>query len=106
MDVAGSHPKIRHLPQNCLAEMEVTTLYVDPGNVPCSAGIRAVSKSQITTSPERPTNTRPARGAPAYGPWSSPMVLVKKNDGSFRFCVDYRKHNEVTQKDELRFIYK
>ncbi|KRY02135.1 hypothetical protein T12_16101, partial [Trichinella patagoniensis] len=34
MDVAGSHPKIRHLPQNCLAEMEITALYVYPRKCP------------------------------------------------------------------------
>eukprot|EP00731_Ephydatia_muelleri_P009168 Em0004g1506a len=32
-------------------------------------------------------------------PWSSPIVLAKKHDGTTRFCVDYRKVNEVTRKD-------
>ena len=36
---------------------------------------------------------------PSTSPWSSPIVLVKTKDGSYRFCVDYLKLTLVTKND-------
>ena len=32
-------------------------------------------------------------------PWASAIVLVRKKDGSLRFCIDFRKLNARTVKD-------
>ena len=36
---------------------------------------------------------------PSHSPWSSPIILVRKKDGSTHFCIDFRKVNSITKKD-------
>jgi len=36
---------------------------------------------------------------PSQAPFSSPILFVKKHNGSLRFCIDFRKLNQITRKD-------
>ena len=68
-----------------------------------------IKQMPYRTSPEgkqeidRQVNNMLERGIiqESISAWSSPVVLVKKKDGSMRFCVDYRKLNKVTKKDSF-----
>ena len=37
---------------------------------------------------------------PSISPWGSPVLFLKKKDGSLRICIDYRQLNKVTIKNK------
>lgn len=64
-----------------------------PYNIPI--GLRAEVKKQLDEMQKQGLITL------SSGEWTSPIVLVKKKDNTWRFCVDYRKLNAVTVKTSM-----
>ena len=54
-------------------------------------------KAAIKEEMQKMLNQRVVR--PSSSSWSSPIVLVRKKNGTWRFCVDYRKVNSMTRRD-------
>ncbi|GKA24352.1 putative reverse transcriptase domain-containing protein, partial [Tanacetum coccineum] len=41
---------------------------------------------------------------PSSSPWGAPILFVKKKDGSFRMCINYRKLNKLTIKNRYPLL--
>ncbi|GJS60710.1 putative reverse transcriptase domain-containing protein [Tanacetum coccineum] len=39
---------------------------------------------------------------PSSSPWGAPVLFIKKKDGSFQMCIDYRELNKLTVKNRVQ----
>jgi hypothetical protein len=74
---------------------------INTGNSrPLSVAPRRISQKENTVVNKHVQEMRKSGVIqPSDSPWSSQVVLVKKKDGSIRFCVDYRRLNQATTLD-------
>lgn len=103
--------------QNLLSEF--SDIFAAPTSLPPQ---RALDHAITLDSEARPVNSRPYRYSPlqkdeierqiaemiaagvvtpSMSPFASPVLLVKKKDGTWRFCVDYRRLNSLTVKNKF-----
>jgi len=84
-----------------LGRTNITQHYIDTGNSrPVRQSLRRFPPAHVEAISEH-VDSMLSQGLiePAQSPWASNIVLVKKKDGTFRCCVDYRQLNLVTRKD-------
>jgi len=84
-----------------LGRTNIIQHYIDTGNAtPVSQLLRCFPPGHVEAILEH-VDSMLNQGLiePAQSPWASSVVLVKKKDGTFRCCVDYRQLNIVTRND-------
>lgn len=83
-----------------MGQNNITTHRIDTGgHLPIKMLIRRhpISQKQISNEIDKMLEDKVIE--PSDSTWAANVCLVKKKDGSKRFCIDFRKLNSITRKD-------
>ncbi|GJS92666.1 putative reverse transcriptase domain-containing protein [Tanacetum coccineum] len=71
-----------------------------PGAAPVARALYRLAPSKMKELPDQ-LQELSDKGfiRPSSSPWGAPVLFVKKKDGSFRMCIDYRELNKLTVKN-------
>ncbi|GKC12747.1 putative reverse transcriptase domain-containing protein [Tanacetum coccineum] len=79
---------------------DVPTIYLVPGAAPVARAPYRLAPSEmeeLSTQLQELSDKGFIR--PSSSPWGAPVLFVKKIEGSFRMCIDYRELNKLTVKN-------
>ncbi|GJU55496.1 putative reverse transcriptase domain-containing protein [Tanacetum coccineum] len=100
--VLGERPeKVRHLMSTKAKEQKLKDIAVlIPGAIPVTKSPYCLASSEMEELASQLKELQD-KGfiRPSSSPWGAPVLFVKKKDGSFRMCIDYRELNKLTIKN-------
>ena len=90
-DICTEQPGATNLVEHVIETTTTDPIRVKPYPIPYA--LRQVVEDEVKKMLEAGIIER------SNSPYNSPIVLVKKKDGSYRFCIDFRRLNMVTKFD-------
>ncbi|GJQ93297.1 putative reverse transcriptase domain-containing protein [Tanacetum coccineum] len=92
--------KLIHIPFGNEALIVRSNIDLIPGDAPIArAPYRLASSEMKELSEQLQELSDKGFIRPSISPWGAPVLFVKKKDGSFRMCIDYRELNKLTVKN-------
>ena len=97
----GEHHEAFCLEPNERGETDILSMEIDTGGAPPKKQAARRMPFAVRSEVAKQLRTMQEAGViqSSNSPWSSPVVKVRKRDGTHRFCVDYRELNSVTKAD-------
>ncbi|GJR72166.1 putative reverse transcriptase domain-containing protein [Tanacetum coccineum] len=98
--VIRNFPKVFHDDLPGLPPPQQVKFRIEPGAAPVARAPYRLAPSELKElSDQLKELLEKGFIRPSSSPWGAPVLFVKKKDGSFRMCIDYRELNKLTVKN-------